>query len=379
MASRYLNNIRINDAYTFPDNDGSDGQAIVTDGLGNLTFGSVAAASAESTESVHIPVKNTSGSQILKGTPVYVTGETGNSGKIEIAPADASSASTMPCLGLLESTLSDNSEGFCVQGGLLEGLSTATIDGTSASANDTVYVKSGGGLTLTKPTGTGLIQNVAKVARTHASEGSLVVSAILRTNDIPNLPSGKIWVGDGNTTTSTVIHLDETNNRLGINDTTPGVTLDISGTDAIKIPAGTEAERPTGVAGMLRYNSDDAQFEGYTTEWGAIAGSGGGGGGTVTIEKNIYPGDGVDTTFDTTSAIVSENNVQVYIDGVYWRINKVVDYQPNINQPTKVELVEWLQLGTFAATAPSFVGNDNTGGLGWQDGGVSEGNDGIGL
>ena len=32
----------------------------------------------------------------------------------------------------------------------------------------------------------------------------------------------------------------------------------------------------------------------------------------------------------------------VYIDGVYWRINKVVDYQPNKNQPTKVELVEWL-------------------------------------
>ena len=129
MANRFLNNIRINDAYTFPDDDGTVGQAILTDGAGNLTFGSVAAGSADSAESVHIPVKNTSGSQILKGTPVYVTGETGNSGKIEIAPADASSASTMPCLGLLESTLSNNAEGFCVQGGLLEGLSTATIDG----------------------------------------------------------------------------------------------------------------------------------------------------------------------------------------------------------------------------------------------------------
>ena len=250
---------------------------------------------------------------------MYVTGETGNSGKIEIAPADASSTSTMPCLGLLESTLSNNAEGFCVQGGLLEGLSTATIDGASANANDTVYVKSGGGLTLTKPTGTGLIQNIAKVARTHASNGSLVVSAILRTNDVPNLPSGKIWVGDGNTTTSTVIHLDETNNRLGINDTTPGVTLDISGTDAIKIPAGTEAERPTGVAGMLRYNSDDAQFEGYTTEWGAIAGSGGGGGGgtELSIEKNVFTATANQTAFTISSAITASSNTQVYIDGVY--------------------------------------------------------------
>lgn len=52
----------------------------------------------------------------------------------------------------------------------------------------------------------------------------------------------------------------------------------------------------------------------------------------------------------------------VYIDGVYWRINKVVDYQPNKNQPTKVELIEWLQLGTFAATAPPFDGDTNTDG-----------------
>ena len=44
----------------------------------------------------------------------------------------------------------------------------------------------------------------------------------------------------------------------------------------------------------------------------------------------------------------------IYLDGIYWRINKVVDYQPSKNEPTKVELIEWLQIGTFAATAPSF-------------------------
>ena len=40
MANRFLNNITINDAYTFPPTDGSDGQAIITDGAGNLSFGS---------------------------------------------------------------------------------------------------------------------------------------------------------------------------------------------------------------------------------------------------------------------------------------------------------------------------------------------------
>jgi len=38
MANRFLNNIRINDAYTFPASDGNDGQVITTDGAGNLGF-----------------------------------------------------------------------------------------------------------------------------------------------------------------------------------------------------------------------------------------------------------------------------------------------------------------------------------------------------
>jgi hypothetical protein len=45
MANRFLSNIRINDAYTFPVSDGASGQAIITDGAGNLTFGEVAGGS----------------------------------------------------------------------------------------------------------------------------------------------------------------------------------------------------------------------------------------------------------------------------------------------------------------------------------------------
>jgi hypothetical protein len=58
----------------------------------------------------------------------------------------------------------------------------------------------------------------------------------------------------------------------------------------------------------------------------------------------------------------------VYIDGFYWRLNKIIDFMPNKNESTKVELIEWFEVGTFAATAPSFgtglgnMGNSPIGG-----------------
>jgi len=166
--------------------------------------------SAGDAEAIHLAVKNTSGATITKGTPVYITGNVGNSDRLEVAPADASDASKMPAVGLLESDLANNAQGYVAQGGYLKGLATATIDGTSTSSNDTVYVKAGGGLTMTKPTGTNYIQNVAKVARVHASNGSLVVSSILRTNDVP-----------------TPLYIDHTNQRLGIGETSPGRRLHV--------------------------------------------------------------------------------------------------------------------------------------------------------
>ena len=52
--------------------------------------------------------------------------------------------------------------------------------------------------------------------------------------------------------------------------------LHVDSTDAIEMPTGTEAQRPTAVTGMLRFNTTSAGFEGYDgTAWGAIGGGGG--------------------------------------------------------------------------------------------------------
>ena len=44
--------------------------------------------------------------------------------------------------------------------------------------------------------------------------------------------------------------------------------VDLAGTAAVKVPVGTEAQRPTGVAGQLRFNSDTDALEVYNgTAW----------------------------------------------------------------------------------------------------------------
>lgn len=86
--------------------------------------------------------------------------------------------------------------------------------------------------------------------------------------------------------------------------------LNITSTGAISLPVGTTVQRPTAVAGKLRYNSTTEGFEGYTTEWGSI------GGGSADITLSQFTGNGTDTTF-TLSGLAAENNTFVFIDGVY--------------------------------------------------------------
>ena len=98
---------------------------------------------------------------------------------------------------------------------------------------------------------------------------------------------------------------------------TPAVSLDIgSATDAVHVPSGTTAQRPTGANGMFRYNSTDNQFEGYADgAWGAIAGSGSSG--ASAMETDNFTGDDSTTAFTLSSSVSDEDNLIVFIDGVY--------------------------------------------------------------
>ena len=173
---------------------------------------------------VLIACKNTSGGTITKGTPVYQTGNVGATDVIEIAEADALiSTGYLPAIGLLETDLINNAFGNVVITGELLNITTSPIDGVVPVTGDTIYLKSGGGLTLTKPTGEGnAIQNLGLVGKVSGGNaGSLTVASIMRQNDVPNLPEGRIWIGDGNTIVSDTVYVDEPNGRVGIGTTSP--------------------------------------------------------------------------------------------------------------------------------------------------------------
>lgn len=217
---------------------GIEDQILVSDVSGELTFTDLADISVGSAEVVEVPVKNLQGSALTKGDPVYISGDVGASGKLEVKLADASNAAKMPALGLLKQDLGINEEGFAVVTGKLRNLVTDPIDGQPSSANDVIYVKAGGttgaALTLTKPVGTDLIQNMGKVGRASTSnDGTFVVSSILRTNDIPNLTPGKIWVGStGNTIESSSITFTEATGAVQLDEYGTGT---ITGTPAYNL------------------------------------------------------------------------------------------------------------------------------------------------
>ena len=68
--------------------------------------------------------------------------------------------------------------------------------------------------------------------------------------------------------------LDVTNSFVGVGTATPSRQLHISGTGALRLPSGTDAQRGTAANGDIRYNSDQAQIEGYVNGAWTDLGSG---------------------------------------------------------------------------------------------------------
>jgi hypothetical protein len=206
MANRFLSNITINDSYTFPSSDGDAGQIITTDGSGNLSF------TDQSTEALtlNVTVKNVSGGSLAKGTIVHASPSANppSGNVVEVIAADYDTSTSMPAIGVLNETLANEAEGQAIMFGAVSG-----IDTSSFSAGDELWVGNNGAFTNTKPATAGqLIQKIAVVIKSHASNGLIKIFGAGRTNDVP-LP----------------LYIDNTNQRVGIGVPLPSETLEVDG------------------------------------------------------------------------------------------------------------------------------------------------------
>ena len=279
---------------------------------------------------------------LTKGQVVYISGVSGEVATVGLADAD--NAATMPAFGLVFDDANANASVDIVTFGSLLGLDTSGF-----SVGDIIYVSTtAGALTATPPTGeSSQIQNIGKVQRSHAAAGIIKVGGAGRSNATPNLNDGKVFLGNGSnqsvsTTLDTSVVPENTNlyytdarvnshlsgstgvtyndgaisigQAVATSDSPSFAGLTLTGTGALQTPVGTTAQRPTAANGLFRYNSDDAQFEGYADgAWGAIAGGGGG----SAMETNNFTGDGTTTAFTLSSSVSNEDNLIAFIEGVY--------------------------------------------------------------
>ena len=150
--------------------------------------------------------------------------------------------------------------------------------------------------------------------------GATTLSSTLGVTGAATL-SSSLAVTDDVTVNTNVFKVDTSNNRVGIKTASPSVSLDAgSATDAFFVPKGTTAQRPSGAAGHFRYNTTLGRFEGYTDAWGEI---GGGGTNTFTVD-NFTTANASTTAFTLSQTPNSEDNLFVFIGGVFQNPNDYV-------------------------------------------------------
>lgn len=146
------------------------------------------------------------GEAIGKGDPVYISNfdTVGNTPVVGIADAD--NTNKMPSFGLAKTSASLNASVTIVTFGTLDGINTSSF-----ALGDILYISTTGTLTNQPPTGeTALIQNIGKVMRSHASNGSIKVGGAGRSNDTPNLNDGNVFIGNAsNQAESRALTLDD--------------------------------------------------------------------------------------------------------------------------------------------------------------------------
>jgi hypothetical protein len=123
-------------------------------------------------QEIYVKARNHTGSTIVNGTVVYVSGATGNRPTIALAQGNSASTSDK-IIGITTHDITNNSEGLIVTQGVIHDLNTSAF-----TEGDTVYLSATtpGAFTTTRPAAPNYAIHVGHILRAHVSLGVLLVS-----------------------------------------------------------------------------------------------------------------------------------------------------------------------------------------------------------
>jgi len=169
--------IKISNAYKLPLLDGASGTSLITDGAGNVAWGTPSASASTTMQTIG---RNSTGSTLYKGTIVYISGSTGNRPNFVKAQAN-SEATSAGTFGVVVSDIANNSDGYVATIGTLSNLDTRPIATNPFTTDilvdgDTIYLSptNAGYITNVKPSAPNHLVYLGKVVQTSPTNGTIV-------------------------------------------------------------------------------------------------------------------------------------------------------------------------------------------------------------
>ena len=272
---------------TFTQGGGAD--VSILDGVTKIVYADGAGTGAAVTEftsetPLSETIADTVGAMVTSNTETNITvtyDDADNTLDFVIGTLNQDTTGNAATATVLETTRAINGVNFDGSAAITVTAAAGTLTGTTLKS--TVTASS---LTSLGTVATGTWQGTA-VADTYVAN-DLTISGGTVNNSVIGGTSAAAGTFTALSATGNVILGDASGDSVTFNAATATIpnNLAFSGTGTVKMPVGTTAQRPTGAAGMFRYNSTTGKFEGYTAAWGSVGGGATGGGSDEVFVEN---------------------------------------------------------------------------------------------
>lgn len=290
--------------FVLPDNSGN----IVTTGdTGSITSTMIANGTIKNEDISSAPADRIAGSKV---SPDFVAQNVVTTGSV-IGNSIVVSGSLLGTGAGNALTIGDSDDTITIPGNLTVQGTTTTVDTTNLEVKDKLVTLNNGGLAASGG-GTGI-----EVEENNAVTGYAKVTSDRNGWEL-KAPNSANVVTIPNSVAAGNVVLDAGTQTIG-GSKTFSADLTLSSTGSLKLPVGTEGQRPTAVQGMVRYNTTQNSFEGYDgSTWAGL-----GGGGTtdrITQANSFNIGDVVYLNGSTYTAAIATAANTAEVAGVVSKI-----------------------------------------------------------